>query len=242
MWLLCWCLSVVVGQVPYPSITQHPGHDPSAAQRTKDGFIVSLVTASGAGEAFGMKYLDPADYKAGWKQGEMSYLTPKWLKEQGWGSCTSCGNKCACPFWAPDLPSNGVLQSIARTGFGGDRASDTFVMYYSAEELQLKSGMACIGRATGTFNPPSSSQSYNATASITWADSGAPIVCSSKVDLQKNGPHAIDPSVGSPKRGFLNKKMTFLRITYLCFRKRQWRQALVDIWLLFQRRAHLSRT
>ena len=45
-----------------------PGHDPSALQRTRGGYYVALVTGSGAGEAVGMKYLDPANYSAGWRQ------------------------------------------------------------------------------------------------------------------------------------------------------------------------------
>ena len=116
----------------------------------------------------------------------MSYLTPKWLAEQGWGDCT----KTACPFWAPDLPSNGVLQK---------GASDDFVMYYSVPELQLKTNKACVGRATGTFNPPSHTNSNGTStgvASITWTDAGSPVVCSDQSDLDNNGPHAIDPSVG----------------------------------------------
>ena len=45
------------------------GHDPSALQRTSDGYYVTLVTGSGSGEAFGLKYLDPSNYSAGWRQG-----------------------------------------------------------------------------------------------------------------------------------------------------------------------------
>ena len=83
-----------------------PGHDPSALQRTRDGYYVTLVTGSGAGEALGMKYLDPANYSLGWHQGENSYIIPGWLlRYEPW---KSRGCDPACAFWAPDLPSGGM--------------------------------------------------------------------------------------------------------------------------------------
>ena len=58
--------------IPYPcsgSACDQPGHDPSAIQKTDDGYYVILVTGSGGGDAFGMKYLDPNDLDSGWKDG-----------------------------------------------------------------------------------------------------------------------------------------------------------------------------
>ena len=60
---------------PYPDVNV-PGHDPSALQKTPDGHFVLLVTASGGGEALGLRYLDPADFGAGFKQGAASYDVP----------------------------------------------------------------------------------------------------------------------------------------------------------------------
>jgi arabinan endo-1,5-alpha-L-arabinosidase len=177
---------------PYPSLTRNPGHDPSAAQRTSDGFIVTLVSGSGGGEAFGMKYLDPADYSSGWHAGESSYLNPNWLKENAtdWGECArGKPGESVCAIWAPDLPSNG-------NGFNhkGKVASDQFDMYYSLCPPKDKQ-QYCVGRATGTWNPPTRHRS----ASITWTDDGAPIVCTSDSDVKAGAPRAIDPSVGMDK-------------------------------------------
>ena len=66
---------------PYPcagAACERPGHDPSALQRTRDGYYVTLVSGSGAGEALGMKFLDPSNYSAGWQQGAAAYFVPSW--------------------------------------------------------------------------------------------------------------------------------------------------------------------
>ena len=133
-------LAAFATPTPYPCADAlacaRPGHDPSALQRTSDGYYITLVTGSGAGEAFGFKYLDPTNYSAGWRQGDDSFLVPAWLLEhQPW---KKDGCDPACPFWAPDLPSN------------HNGPSDELVMYYSVPTLQdARWGTGCIGRATG---------------------------------------------------------------------------------------------
>lgn len=77
---------------PYPDVNV-PGHDPSALQKTPDGHFVLLVTASGGGEALGLRYLDPADFGAGFKQGAPSYDTPGWLKRYNY-PCAQNGGVC----------------------------------------------------------------------------------------------------------------------------------------------------
>ena len=171
----------VTTPTPYPCATPaacaRPGHDPSALQRTSGGYYLTLVTGSGAGEAFGFKYLDPADYSAGWHQGDASFLVPTWLLDyEPW---RSSGCDPACPFWAPDLPS-------AHAG-----ASDELVMYYSVPAIDGE-GSGCIGRATGVFHAP---ESRGDAASIDWTDAGEPIVCSDATLAAAGGPHNIDPSV-----------------------------------------------
>ena len=174
-------LTAAATPTPYPCATptacSRPGHDPSALQRTRDGFYVTLVTASGAGEAFGFKYLDPANYSAGWHQGDDSFLVPRWLLDyEPW---RSGGCDPACPFWAPDLPS-------AHAG-----ASDDLVMYYSVPALDGE-GSGCIGRATGIFHAPKSRADA---AFVDWTDAGEPVVCSNTTLADAGGPHNIDPSV-----------------------------------------------
>jgi len=166
---------------PYPcadaTACARPGHDPSALQRTQQGYYVTLVTGSGAGEAFGMKYLDRKNYSAGWHQGDDSFLVPQWLLSlEPW---KSRGCKPACPFWAPDLPSNHL------------GASDELTMYYSVPPLDGGRDSGCIGRATGTFHPPVDERA----AFIDWKDAGAPVLCSNHSLEVVGGPHNIDPSV-----------------------------------------------
>lgn len=160
-------------------------------QRTDAGYYVVLVTGSGAGEAFGMKYLDPADYGAGWWQGDSSYLIPPWLpsyepwRSQGCGD----GKTSACPFWAPDLPSSG--NGMAPGG-------DNFIMYYSVPAVDGDGG-GCIGLARGKFVAPADS---NDRAFIDWTDAGEPIICGDLASTGKfGGPHNIDPSVAVDDQG-----------------------------------------
>ena len=173
---------VAAAPSPFPCVGRacsRPGHDPSALQRTKDGYYVTLVTGSGGGEAFGMKYIDPADYSKGWHQGEDSFLVPPWLRDYEPWKKQGCDP--ACPFWAPDLPSSG--NGLAAGG-------DEFIMYYSVPALDGQ-GSGCIGRATGTFRAPSGSQA----AAIDWSDAGEPVLCGDEKIAKAGGPHTIDPSV-----------------------------------------------
>ncbi len=178
-----------------------PGHDPSALQKTSDGYYVTLVTGSGGGDAFGMRYLDPADYSRGWRVGPYSYMIPPWITDYLYPE--GCGPKGqACAFWAPDLVTsgNGIVP-------GGDH----FIMYYSIAVLNVY-GKACIGRATGVFsannknenitNPREGSRPHRGSSpSIEWTDAGTPVVCSTVDQVNKGGPHAIDPSVSVDKDG-----------------------------------------
>ena len=159
-----------------------PGHDPSALQRTADSYFVTLVSGSGGGDAFGMRYLDPSNYTAGWMFGEYSYLQPEWVED--WLYPNGCDGK-ACPFWAPDLVTSGN---------GISPGDDNFIMYYSIADYNTY-GRACIGRAKGSFNPSTSPPS------IDWEDSGAPVVCSNVTQVSLGGPHAIDPSVSVDEEG-----------------------------------------
>ena len=116
-------------------------------------------------------------------QGDYSFLIPSWLSQYGWqcghskdGNITATQH--ACPFWAPDLPSNGngYLEScmpcqlvipLHLCGYidvgilvhKNNTAkvipgSDTFVMYYSIPQLP-DGNIDCIGRADGIFHEPS---------------------------------------------------------------------------------------
>jgi len=168
-------------EVPYPcgDSCGVPGHDPSALQRTAAGFYVALVTGSGGGDAFGLRYLDPDNYTSGFQLGAYSYLTPDWVTDYLYPSGCGDGEKSACPFWAPDLVSSGN---------GIPPGGDDFIMYYSIA-IPNDYGRACIGRAKGRFN------STTQPPSIDWVDAGAPVVCSNKSQVEAGGPHAIDPSV-----------------------------------------------
>lgn len=161
---------------------ERPGHDPSALQRTSEGFWVTLVTGSGQGEAFGMKYLQPnATSSDGWYQGQDSFLTPDWITDYLYPE----GCDSACPFWAPDLVTSGN---------GIEEGGDRFVMYYSVA-VPNEYGRACIGRAEGIFS------SEKHPPSIEWKDAGSPVVCSNESSVEKGGPHAIDPSVSVDSSG-----------------------------------------
>ena len=159
---------------PYPDVSV-PGHDPSALQKTRDGHFVMLVTASGGGEALGLRFLDPADYGAGFKQGAQSYDTPGWLNRYGY-PCAQNGG--VCPFWAPDLPSN-------------TQVSDDLTLYFSVPEL-VHSNVYCIGRAIGTF----------ARATIEWQHDREPVLCTN-MSATPGAPRAIDPSVVAARDGRL---------------------------------------
>ena len=146
--------------VPFPCAGEActaPGHDPSAIQLTNDGFYVTLVTGSGNGDAFGIKYIDPSNYSAGWHQGAYSYLKPDWIYDYLYPD--GCGD-AACPFWAPDIVSNGN---------GISPGGDDFIMYYSIAVPDVY-GKACIGRAEGTFRSGNASSA----PSIIFRDSGQP--------------------------------------------------------------------
>lgn len=179
---------------PYPchdDACDKSGHDPSAMQRTDEGYYVVLVTGSGGGEAFGMKYLDPADYNAGWRQGDNSYLIPPWLQDYEPWQSQGCGDgrTSACPFWAPDLPSSGNGMAP-----GGDH----FTMYYSAPALDNE-GSGCIGLARGVFHAPEDSDDR---AWIEWTDAGEPVICGDLGSTGSHGgPHNIDPSVSVDDQG-----------------------------------------
>eukprot|EP00947_MAST-08B_sp_MAST-8B-sp1_P004928 g4928.t1 len=175
---------------PYPSVPDAagvPGHDPSALQRTDDGYYVTLVTGSGGGDAFGMRYLDPANYSAGWHKGPYSYLNPVWVRDylypDGCGGDNTNTNdddsdKMACPFWAPDLVTSGN---------GIEAGGNDMILYYSVA-VPNDYGKACIGRATGTF-------SSSPAPHIDWKDAGVPVFCSNVSQVHAGGGHAIDPSV-----------------------------------------------
>ena len=59
--------------------------------QTRDGYYVTLTSGTGGGDAFGMRFLDPKDYAAGWKAGKYSYLKPAWLKGLGYNCATQAG-------------------------------------------------------------------------------------------------------------------------------------------------------
>ena len=60
-------------------------------QQTKDGYYVTITSGTGGGDAFGMRFLDPHNYAAGWNAGEYSYLKPSWLKPLGYGCASQAG-------------------------------------------------------------------------------------------------------------------------------------------------------
>lgn len=145
-----------------------PGHDPSAMQRVGKYHVV-LTTGSGGGEAMGLKYMNDS---AGWRQGEDSYFVPPWLETmEPWKGCAAT----ACPFWAPDLVSNG--NGVAPGG-------EDFVLYYSVPSTTHP---ACIGRAVGRFVA-------SPVPRVDWRDAlGGPVLCGN--EDASSGPHVIDPSV-----------------------------------------------
>jgi len=117
--------------IPTPCLTSPSscsGGDPSALRPLPHhpGTYMLTVTGSGAGEAFGVRYLS----EDGWTSGPDSFLSPSW-------SATYLGNPRPA-FWAPDLPTTSATTMFYSISSGGMETDDAGT-----------SSLMCIGVATG---------------------------------------------------------------------------------------------
>ncbi len=155
------------------------GHDPSGLQSFNDSmgeYYASFVTASGRGEALGIRYIKVGEEQ--WRRGSDIYIKPSWVDELYPTKKMGCDGQQSCGFWAPDLPSNGN---------GVTLSANHFLVYYSlADFVDGDEGLWCVGALRGE---------WKLAGSVTVEDIGTPVLCTNSSMANQGAPHAIDPSV-----------------------------------------------